>query len=146
MKISDQGLSILIDREAKRNQAYLDSVGVPTIGVGHTGPEVHMGLVWTDQQVMDALRNDLDRFEQAIAACIADGVLNQNQFDALVSFSFNVGVGNFQKSTLVKKINLGDFDGAAAQFDVWHIPPEITSRRNGEREQFKGTVFAARIN
>jgi lysozyme len=146
MKISDQGLSILIDREAKRNQAYLDSVGVPTIGVGHTGPEVHMGLVWTDQQVMDALRNDLDRFEKAIGGCIADGVLNQNQFDALVSFSFNVGVGNFQKSTLVKKINLGDFDGAAAQFDVWHIPPEITSRRNGEREQFKGTVFAARIN
>jgi lysozyme len=145
MKISDQGLSILIDREAKRNQAYLDSVGVPTIGVGHTGPEVHMGLVWTDQQVMDALRNDLNRFEQAIGACIADGVLKQNQFDALVSFSFNVGVGNFQKSTLVKKINLGDFDGAAAQFDVWHIPPEITARRNGEREQFKGTVFTARI-
>ena len=145
MKISDQGLAILIDREAKRNAAYLDSVGVPTIGVGHTGPEVHMGLVWTDQQVMEALRNDLDRFEQAVNGGVMVA-LAQHQFDALVSFSFNVGVGAFKSSTLVKKINLGDFAAAAAQFDVWHIPPEITSRRNGEREQFKGTAFTARIN
>lgn len=145
MKISDQGLAILIDREAKRNAAYLDSVGVPTIGVGHTGPEVHMGLVWTDQQVMEALRNDLDRFEQAVNGGVTVA-LAQHQFDALVSFSFNVGVGAFKSSTLVKKINLGDFAAAAAQFDVWHIPPEITSRRNGEREQFKGTAFTARIN
>lgn len=94
---------------------------------------------------MDAFRNDLACFEQAIAACIADGVLKQHQFDALVSFSFKAGVGAFQKSTLVKKINLGDFEGAAGQSDVGHIPPEITSRRNGEREQFKDTAFKARI-
>jgi lysozyme len=145
MKISNQGLAILIDREAKRNAAYLDSVGVPTIGVGHTGPEVHMGLVWTDEQVMEALRNDLDRFEQAVNGGVTQE-LQQHQFDALVSFAFNVGVQAFRQSTMLKRINEGNFGAAAAQFDVWHIPPEITSRRNGEREQFKGTAFAARIN
>jgi GH24 family phage-related lysozyme (muramidase) len=66
MKTSDQGLTILIDREAKRNKAYLDSVGVPTIGVGHTGPEVHMGLVWTDDEVKAAFAQDIQRFEQAV--------------------------------------------------------------------------------
>lgn len=144
MVISDKGLSLLIEREGKRNKAYLDSVGVWTIGVGHTGPEVHEGLVWTDAQVADALRKDIQRFE----ACVNQAVtayLNQHQFDALVSFAFNVGQGAFSQSTMVKLINRKDYDGAALQFDRWHIPPEITSRRNGEREQFRGTRFEARI-
>ena len=144
MRTSDQGLKILIDREAAKKNAYLDSVGVPTIGVGHTGPEVHMGLVWTDDQIKTAFAQDIQRFEDAVNGA-ATAALAQHQFDALVSFSFNVGVGAFKSSTLVKKINAGDFAAAAAQFDVWHIPPEITSRRNGEREQFKGTAFTARI-
>lgn len=143
MKISDAGLHLLIEREAKRNNAYLDSVGVPTIGVGHTGPEVHLGLTWTDDQVMAALRRDLDRFECAINESVHVEI-DQYQFDALVSFAFNVGEGAFRSSTLVKKINAGDPD-AAAQFDRWHIPPEITSRRNGEREQFKGAALEARV-
>ena len=145
MKTNQQGLDLLIAREGKRNDAYLDSVGVPTIGVGHTGPEVHMGLHWTDDQVSDALRADLDRFENAIN----DGVtveLEQHQFDALVSFAFNVGVGAFQSSTLLKKINAKLFDEAEAQFDRWHIPPEITRRRSAEREQFAGRHFVAQFS
>jgi lysozyme len=141
VKISDQGIDLLTQREGKRNDAYLDSVGLPTIGVGHTGPEVHMGLHWTDEQVADALRADLDRFEAAVNA--ATVALTQHQFDALVSFAFNVGVGAFTSSTLLKKINAGTFAEVPAQFDRWHIPPEITRRRNGEREQFKGTHFVA---
>lgn len=144
MKTSEQGLQLLIEREGKRNKAYKDSVGVWTIGVGHTGPEVQPGLVWTDEQVMDALRKDVERFEKAVN----DGVevpLEQHQFDALVSFAFNVGDSAFLKSTMLKKINAGLFDEVPAQFDRWHIPPEITSRRNGEREQFKGTEFSARV-
>jgi lysozyme len=90
MKMSDQGLALLIEREAKRNEAYLDSVGVPTIGVGHTGPEVHLGLVWTDQQVRTAFAHDLERFERAVNAAVTVP-LEQFQFDALVSFSFNCG-------------------------------------------------------
>jgi lysozyme len=145
MKTSDQGLRLIMEREGKRNSAYLDSVGVPTIGVGHTGPEVHMGLTWTDEQVMEALRKDIARFEQAVNSGVRVG-LTQNQFDALVSFAFNVGGGAFTGSTMLKRINAGDFEDAAHQFDRWHIPAEITSRRNGEREQFKGTAFEARIH
>jgi len=141
MKTSQQGLDLLIAREGKRNDAYLDSVGVWTIGVGHTGPEVHAGLHWTDDQVADALRADLDRFEAAVNTATA--ALTQHQFDALVSFAFNVGVGAFTSSTLLKNINAKLFDEAETQFDRWHIPPEITRRRNGEREQFKGTHYVA---
>lgn len=146
MKISDQGLKLLIEREGKRNAAYLDSVGVPTIGVGHTGPEVHLGLVWSDAQVEAALKADLARFEQAVNAGVtSEANINQNQFDALVSFAFNVGVSAFLNSTLLKRIKAGDYEGASVQFDRWHIPQEITSRRNGEREQFRGSQFKARL-
>lgn len=142
MKISQQGIDLLIAREGKRNKAYLDSVGVWTIGVGHTGPEVHEGLAWTDAEIDAALRADLDRFEDAINDNVTVG-LEPYQFDALVSFAFNVGVGAFKSSTLLKKINLHRFEEAALQFDRWNIPPEITRRRNGEREQFAGRHFVA---
>jgi lysozyme len=144
MNISAQGIELLVAREGKRNDAYQDSVGVWTIGVGHTGPEVHAGLHWTDEQVDDALVKDLERFEDAINTHVKQS-LEQYQFDALCSFSFNVGVGAFESSTLLKDINAGDMEAAAAQFDRWHIPPEITGRRNGEREQFKGTAFEPTI-
>lgn len=142
MKTSEQGLDLLTQREGKRNDAYLDSVGVWTIGVGHTGPDVHAGLHWTDEQVEEGLAKDIERFERAIDQAVTVD-LEQHQFDALVSFSFNVGAQAFATSTLVKKINDHDFEEAEAQFDRWHIPPEITRRRNGEREQFKGTHFVA---
>lgn len=142
MMTSDQGRELILEREGKRNDAYLDSVGVWTIGVGHTGPAVHAGLHWTDEQVDDALRGDLERFEDAINNSVTVG-LEQYQFDALVSFSFNVGVGAFTSSTLLKKINLMQYELAEIQFDRWHIPPEITRRRNAEREQFAGRHFVA---
>lgn len=144
MKISEAGLALLTEREGKRNRAYKDSVGVWTIGVGHTGPEVYDGLYWTDDQVQDALRKDVERFERAVLEAVKVEI-DQYQFDALVSFAFNVGATAFKKSTLVRKLNAGDVEGAAREFDRWHIPPEITSRRNGEREQFRGAALQARI-
>ena len=145
MKTSEQGLKLLHGREGKRNAAYLDSVGVWTIGYGHTGPDVHPGLVWTDEQVEAAFAKDLERFEEAVNAAVKVDI-PQHAFDALVSFAYNVGVGAFRFSTLVRVLNTGDSAGAAKQFDRWHIPAEITSRRNGEREQFRGTAFEARIH
>ncbi|MFY8105619.1 MAG: lysozyme [Elstera sp.] len=144
MKISAQGLQLLIDREGSKNRAYRDSVGVLTIGIGHAGPDVYEGLIWTDDQIKSALAKDISRFEKAINDGVKVG-LKQHQYDALVSFAFNVGEGAFKTSTLLKKINAGDFEGAALQFNRWNIPPEIISRRNGEREQFRGARFAARI-
>jgi lysozyme len=143
MHISEQGIKLLIEREAARTHAYLDSVGVWTIGVGHTGPEVHEGLVWTDEQVKEAFHKDIARFEDAVNS--AHAAFEPHQFDALVSFAFNVGTGAFKSSTMLRLINEGKMDEVPAQFDRWHIPPEITSRRNGEKHQFIGDRFEARI-
>lgn len=143
MKTSDEGLRLLKEREGCRLEAYLDSVGVPTIGVGHTAG-VQMGTTITEEKAMDLLREDLKWSEAAVTSGITVP-LAQHQFDALVSFVFNVGQGAFMASTLRRVINQGDYGGAALQLDRWHIPPEITSRRNGEREQFRGTRMESRI-
>ena len=145
MKTSEQGLDLLIAREGSRNKAYLDSVGVWTIGIGHTGPDVHAGLAWTDEQVREAFAKDIQRFERAVSKAV-QRELKQHQYDALVSFAFNIGEMGVANSWVVREINNGNWGAAAASFDNWHKPSEIIPRRNGEREQFKGTSFAARIN
>lgn len=144
MKTSEQGLDLLIEREAIRTEAYRDSRGIPTIGVGHTGLEVHMGLTWSVEKCREVFAQDIWRFEKAVSASV-HGPLEQHQFDALVSFAFNIGEMGVANSWVVRELNAGNPDAAAAAFDNWHKPPEIISRRNGEREQFKGTRFEARI-
>jgi lysozyme len=104
-----------------------------------------MGDVWTDEQVEAAFAKDLERFERVVNEAVKVPI-PQHAFDALVSFAYNVGPTAFKNSTLVRVLNAGDTAGAAKQFDRWHIPAEITSRRNGEREQFKGIAFQARIH
>lgn len=144
-ELSAQGEDLLFKREDKRNVVYLDSKGIPTVGVGHTGPEVHMGDVWTDEQVDEAYRKD----SAWVAAAIAESVkvpLLPNQYDSLFSFTWNVGANGEEHSHLVGFINAGDFAGAAKAFDAWHIPAEVTTRRNGEKFQFMGTAFHARCD
>lgn len=145
MRTSNLGLDLLIQREGSRHEAYLDSVGVWTIGIGHTGSTVYRGLTWTDQQIKDAFAEDIQRFEKAVDDAV-HCELRQNQHDALVSFAFNIGVMGLMNSWVVREINNGNWGAAAASFDNWHKPVEIISRRNAEREQFKGTAFVARID
>lgn len=135
LKLSEAGAEALVLREGRRLRAYLDTKGIPTIGVGHTGPEVHLNLVWTNQQVMEAFKRDVRWAEDAVNSCTYP--LKQNQFDALVSFVFNVGAGAFNRSTLKKLVNLGNLKAAADQFDRWKIPPEIVGRRMQEKKQFQ---------
>lgn len=138
MNMSDAGLKLLMLREGSRSRAYKDTKGILTIGVGHTGPEVKEGLVWSDKQIMEQLHKDVAITEK----CLDDTVtvlLGQEQVDALCSFIFNVGVNAFRRSTMLRYINQGMMKEAAAEFDRWHIPPEITSRRNSEKSQFQGT-------
>lgn len=142
---SEQGIDLIVQREGLRTEAYQDIVGVWTIGVGHTGDGVGPGVVWTVEKAKSVLQMDLAGCEAAINADV-EVELVQNQFDALVSFTFNVGIPAFESSTLLRLLNAGDFGGAAEQFDRWHIPAGITSRRMGEKAQFMGTAFEARIN
>lgn len=145
MKMSQQGIDLLIEREGKKNTVYLDTQGYPTVGVGHMDPSLKVGDVWTDEQVEQALRDDLARFEKALndnlTVCLKD-----HQYDALCSWLFNVGTGWASKATLMKLVNQQEFEKAAEEFNKWCIPPEIITRRNGEREQFKGTKFVARCD
>lgn len=133
-RLSPTGIKTLIEREAKRSRAYRDSRGIPTIGIGHTGPEVHMGLVWSDEQIEMAFRADLKRFEAAVSQVKV--YLTQNQYDALVSFAFNVGTGAFLSSTLLRRLNEGRYAEASKEFRRWTIPAEVTTRRAGEWDQF----------
>lgn len=156
-KTSTAGVFAIKEREGVRLQAYPDpnTGGEPwTIGVGHTGPEVRPGLVWTPDEVTAALEKDLERFEAAVAGGVFVA-LTQNQFDALVSFAFNVGIGRegdaknpgFLGSTLRRKLNQGDYAGASAEFRKWTVPAMITGRRAGEWVQFNtpdGQPYPAR--
>lgn len=141
MRMSADGRAKLIEREGLRTKAYRDSVGVWTIGVGHTSaagaPSVTPGLVITKAQADEILSRDLRQFE----ALVNDAVrapLSQGQFDALCSFAFNIGDkgGRFRKSTAVRRLNEGNYVAAADALLLWNKPPEIKRRRESERAQF----------
>lgn len=135
MKLSKIGADKLIAREGKRNIAYQDTKGIWTIGVGHTGPEVKRRLWWSDERVAIEFAKDVVWAEDAVNSVSVD--LEQHEFDALVSFVFNIGATAWNKSTIKKLLNAGDKVGAANQFMRWRFPPEIKGRRKTEEIQFK---------
>lgn len=139
MKMSEKGRAILTQREGLRLAAYRDSVGVWTIGVGHTSaagsPKVTPGLRLTKEQVDEVFARDLVKYEDAVNSNIKVP-LAQNEFDALVSFCFNIGPGGFSRSTVVKRLNAGDKRGAADAMLMWNKPPEVVGRRKSEKSQF----------
>lgn len=136
---SEPGRATLIQREGCRLTAYQDSVGVWTIGIGHTGratlPRVFPGMSITQAEAEAMLATDLQPFEAAVNKAVARPV-TQNQFDAMVSLAFNIGSGGFTGSTVVHKLNAGDPAGAADAFLMWMRPPELKQRRIAERRQF----------
>jgi lysozyme len=150
MQMSQHGLELLQQWEGFKLNVYKDSAGLATIGVGHliTKPELASGEIviggvsvpyaggLTDQQVLDLLSQDVEPAEQAVN----NGVkvpLNQNQFDALVSFTFNVGVGAFQSSTLLKVLNQQQYDQVPEQLLRWtraggKVVQGLVNRRQNE--------------
>ena len=134
MKTSSAGLAALTQREGRRNQAYLDSRGIPTIGVGHTGPEVRLGLAWSDEQVEATLASDVAWAENEVNRCVTVP-MTQNQFDALVSFTFNIGKTGFDHSSALRDFNNGVMK-AANDLLMWEQPPVLKGRRESERQQF----------
>ncbi len=142
MKLSNTGLSLIKSFEGVRLTAYK---AVPTeehwtIGYGHYGPDIKQNMRITQDQADEYFRKDVARFEKAVN----DNVkvpLNQNQFDALVSFTYNVGAGALQRSTLLELLNQGKYEAAANQFDVWNkssgkVLAGLVKRRAKEKELF----------
>lgn len=144
MQTSDPGLKNIMTEEGFKNAAYPDPKWgwkVPTIGVGHTGPEVHSGLWWSDQQVMAQLRKDVALCEAAINRGVKVK-LSQDQYDTLADFTFNIGVNGFLGSTLLRLLNAGNYEGAAGEFVHWCIPDILIPRRERETARFLGKATA----
>ncbi|QQL50325.1 lysozyme [Mucilaginibacter ginkgonis] len=124
MRLSDIGVQLIKSFEGLRLNAYKDSAGVWTIGYGSTkyenGKAVKPGdLLSSSIQADKLFEHTLTRYEDAVNEGVKI-ILTQNQFDALVSLTYNVGPGVMSNSTLLKKLNAGDVTGAADQFLVWN--------------------------
>ncbi len=141
MKLSQAGLDLIKRFEGCKLKAYQDAVGIWTIGYGHTGPNVHDGLTITQKQADDILAQDVGRFASGVAANVRVS-LTQSEFDALVSFAFNVGLGAFKTSTLLRLLNdNADRNVVASQFLRWNkagdkVLEGLTKRRNAVKALF----------
>jgi len=146
MKISDNGKIVLKHFESLSLKSYPDPAtgGTPwTNGWGHTGPDVKPGQIITQVKAEELLDADLQRFEFGVLALL-DRPVDQGQFDALVSFSFNVGLGNLKTSTLLRMVNAGEMGNAAAQFSRWNkgagkVMKGLIRRRAAEAALFTGS-------
>lgn len=142
--LSDNGMKLLEQFEGLRLEAYLDSAGIYTIGFGTIkypdGSKVKKGDKITKDQAKEYKLHDLKEFESTVNTSVKVP-LTQNQYDALVSLSYNIGSGAFKNSTLLKKLNASDYKGAAEQFLVWNKVNSkkvqgLVNRREAERNLF----------
>ena len=144
MKISNNGINLIKKYEGCILIAYKCPSDCWTIGYGHT-KSVKSGMAITKAQAESYLKQDLVAFENAVNKYVKVP-LTQNQFDALVSFSFNCGAGALKTSTLLKKLNKKDYDGAANEFLRWNksngkVLSGLTKRRKEERSLFLKQVY-----
>ncbi len=139
MQTGEAGIDLIKSFESLALTTYICPAGKLTIGYGHTAG-VQPGEQITPDQADALLAQDLASSEQAVNQSVVTP-LNQNQFDALISFCFNVGTGNFESSTLLRLLNNGDYTGAADQFLLWNhsrgqVMDGLTRRREAERALF----------
>ena len=144
--ISARGIAFIKEHEGRRLTAYRDSAGLPTIGYGHlivAGDGLSINSTITEAQAEALLRADLATAINAVRSRVT-APLTQNQFDALVSLVFNIGAGAFRDSTLLRKLNQRDYNGARAEFARWNraggrVVQGLVNRRAAEEALF-GTV------
>ena len=139
MKCNQAGIDLIKSFESCDLDAYLDEhvPPKPTIGWGHTGPEVHMGLTWTQQQADDQLLDDLAHRAEQPVNYLVKHPLTDNQFAALCALVFNIGAGNFGTSTLLRDINSGNSADEGVQWARWNhcggaVVSGLTRRRTAE--------------
>jgi lysozyme len=140
MRLDKSGEDLIKTFEGCRLTAYQDSVGVWTIGYGSTGKHIHQGLTITQTRADSLFDTDVVWVENAVNGDVTVS-LTQNQFNALCSFTYNLGAGALNSSTLLKDLNKGEYQEAADQFPRWdhaggHEDPALLKRRNEEREIF----------
>jgi lysozyme len=157
MNVSAETLTLIKHHEGVRMRPYLCPARLWTVGVGHVlypeqaklpvSDRLQFALkdedrrVWTAAEVDDLLSKDLARFERGVARYCPSAVGHQGRFDSLVSFSFNVGLGNLQRSGLRMKHNRGDYEGAAEEFMKWtkgggRVLPGLVKRRLDEQRLY----------
>jgi GH24 family phage-related lysozyme (muramidase) len=141
MKLSKNGVDLIKNFEGFRNKAYKCPAGVWTAGFGSTGPDIGPNTVFTAEQAEARLQNDVKRFEDVVNNSVFVK-LNQNEFDALVSFVYNVGPAAFRGSTLLKNLNEGaDRTIVASEFPRWvradgSVNQGLINRRQAEKSLF----------
>lgn len=146
MRISENGKAFIRNEEGEVLKVYADQIGIPTAGIGHVVKGMKIGEKITKQQSRDWFASDIKQFEDGVTMAVKTP-LEQHQFDALVSFSFNVGNGNFLSSTMLKLLNANQFLEAAQQFPRWNkaggrVLPVLVRRRARERKLFLEGVYA----
>lgn len=146
MSYLDYALPLIKHFEGCRLTGYLDSVGIPTVGWGTTGPDVTEGMCVTQQWADDRLEQRVIELEGQIDRRLGDAVVADNIMGALVSFAYNLGINALLGSTLWKKLLAGDTTGAAAQFSLWdHAGGKVllglTHRRYAEAQCFLSGVL-----
>jgi lysozyme len=123
--------------------AYLDTGGIPTIGYGHTGPDVYLGLVWTQIQANAELIHDLHCAQTLLLSYSPSVASLPGPLAALTDFVFNLGVGNYRTSTLCRDVNAGNWVAAKQQILLWNhgrvhgqlvVLPGLQARRLAESE------------
>jgi lysozyme len=146
MRMTSDGLGLIKRFEGFRAEAYRDAVGVLTIGYGHTAmagaPDVREGQTITREEGGRILDRDVDAFARGVAKCLARE-LAPPQFSALVSFAYNVGLGNFRKSSVLKAVNSGALDAVPRRLQLWvkaggRVLPGLVKRRAAEAAMFAG--------
>ena len=139
MKLGERGTEILKYFEGCKLTAYQDSVGVWTIGYGHT-KGVYDGMTITQDQAEQMLLSELEEYEGYIENMVTVP-LTQNQFDALVVWVYNLGPTNFRNSTLLKELNSGDYTAAGKEITRWNkaggkVLAGLVKRREAEAQLF----------
>lgn len=129
--------------EGLRLRAYKCPAGIPTIGYGHTAG-VKMGQVITRERAEELLRAEVERFEGYVDRLVTVPI-TQGQFDALVAWTYNLGPGALEKSTMLRRLNAGDYTGAAAELERWNraggqVLAGLVRRRSAERALFEGAA------
>ncbi len=141
MKLNNGGITFIKNFESCRLSSYKDSKGVWTVGWGHTGKDVDSSTTFTQMQADIAFVNDASKAVNAVNNLVKQ-IISQNEFNALVSFVYNVGEGNFKSSTLLKELNNGNYVAAANEFPKWNhsggiVVNGLTKRRLAEKSLFE---------